>query len=92
MLHQKQESYKYVLLLKNLFDWTTTRQEKMSEPQKYLRNFEKKCPKIKIIWLLRFDSWLFTLDSSWAKKVVKSILETWNINNVIVMFILFIFG
>ena len=49
MLHQKQESYKYVLLLKNLFDWTTTRQEKMSEPQKYLRNFEKKCPKIKII-------------------------------------------
>ena len=54
MLHQKQESYKYVLLLKNLFDWITTRQEKMSEPQKHLRNFEKKCPEIKKTYFLTY--------------------------------------
>ena len=28
MLHQKHESYKYVLPLKNWVDWITTRQEK----------------------------------------------------------------
>ena len=34
MLHQKNGSYKYVPPLKNLVDWTTTRQEKLSQPQK----------------------------------------------------------
>ena len=31
-------------------------------------------------------------ETSRVKKVVKSILETWNVNDVIVMFILLIFG
>ena len=47
MLYQKHKSYKYVLPLKNWVDWITTRQGKISQSQKCLRNFEKKCPKIK---------------------------------------------
>ena len=50
MLHQKRGSYKCVLPLKKWVDWTTTRRQKMSQPQKYhnLKNvhFGKKCPKI----------------------------------------------
>ena len=34
MLHQKYESYKYVLALKNWVDLITTRQEKISQSQK----------------------------------------------------------
>ena len=67
----------------------------MSQPQKCLRNFETKSFEItKHIFPLIFTFCNITLriETSWAKKVVKSILETWNVNDVIVMFLLFIFG
>ena len=31
-----------------------------------------------------FPLWLPKIETSWAKKVVKSIMETWNANDVIV--------
>ena len=47
MLHQKHESYIYVLPLKNSVDWITTKQEKkVTNPN--MVHFEKKCPEIKI--------------------------------------------
>ena len=59
----------------------------MSQPQKCLRKFEK-CREIKEhIFLLMITFYNFTLkiETTWAKKVVKSILETWNINDIIVI-------
>ena len=35
MLHQKHESYKYVLALKDKVDWITARREKTSQTQKW---------------------------------------------------------
>ena len=87
MLYEKHESYKYVLPLKIWVDWLTTRQEKKYHNLKNV-HFEKKCPKIKKkkISPLTTTFYNFTLktETSWAKKVVKSILETWNANDVIV--------
>ena len=91
----KTRTYKYVLPLKSWVDWITTRQAKMSQPQKCMRNFEKKCPENKkhiFPLMITFYNFTLKIETSWAKKVVKSILETWNVNNVIAMFILFFFG
>ena len=48
----------------------------------------EKCREIKEhIFLLMITFYNFTLkiETTWAKKVVKSILETWNINDIIVI-------
>ena len=52
MLHQKHESYKYVLPLQNWVDWITTRREKMSQPEKC--TFLKKASKN---WKTLFFPW-----------------------------------
>ena len=56
-----------------------------------LRNFDKSHEIKKHIFPLMITFYNITLkiETSWAKKVVKSILKTWNVNDVIVMFILF---
>ena len=88
MLHQKHESYKYVLPLKNWVDWITTRQEKNVTTSKMyiLRRSAQKLKKKQHIFPLMTNCYDFTLkiETSWAKKVVKFILETWNVNDVIV--------
>ena len=50
-------------------------------------HFEKKCPKIKkrvFPLITTFYNLTFKTETSWAKKVVKSILDTWNVSDVIV--------
>ena len=47
MLHQKHESYKYVLLLKNCVGWVTTRREENFTDTK-MAHVEKKYVEIKI--------------------------------------------
>ena len=42
--------------------------------------------------MITFFNFTLNIETSWPKKLVKSILETWNVNNIIVMFALFIFG
>ena len=86
MFHEKYESYKYVPSLKNWVDWITTRQKKKSHNLKNV-HFEKNCPKIeKRIFPLMTPFYNFTLkiETSWVKNVVKPILETWNVIDVIV--------
>ena len=39
-----------------------------------------------------FYNFTFNIETSWAKKLVKSILKTWNVNDVLCMFGLFISG
>ena len=41
--------------------------------------------------MITFYNFTLKIETSWAKKVVKSIVQTWNVNEVTVMFILFIF-
>ena len=86
MFHQKHESYKYVPSLKNWVDWITTKQKKKSHNLKNVL-FEKNCPKIKkrIFPLMTpFCNVTLKLETSWVKNVVKPILDTWNVIDVIV--------
>ena len=53
MLHQKHESYKYVLPLKKRFDWISMRGETKVTTSKKVY-FEKKGSKIKTILFLQF--------------------------------------
>ena len=41
--------------------------------------------------MITFYNFTLKIETSWAKKVVKSIVQTWNVNEVTVMFIWFIF-
>ena len=41
--------------------------------------------------MITFYNFTLKIETSWAKKVVKSTVQTWNVNEVTVMFILFIF-
>ena len=86
ILHQKRESYKYELPLKNWADWTTTRREKdITTSKMYI--LARSAPKLKKhIFPLMTTLYDFALkiETSWAKKGVKSSLETWNVNDVIV--------
>ena len=82
MFHEKHESQKYVLPLKNWVDWINTRQENIKNA-----HFETKRPKIeKYIFPLLTNFYNVTLktETSWAKKFVKSILKTWNVNDIII--------
>ena len=45
MLHEKHESYRYILSLKNLVDWISTRQKKNVNIKN--AHFEKRGPKVK---------------------------------------------
>ena len=85
MLHQKHESYKYVLPQKKWVDWLTTRQEKNVTNSK-MCILKKMCPKIKKIFfplVTTFYNFALKIETSWAKRVVKPILESWNAANVI---------
>ena len=92
MLHQKHESYKYVL--KNWVDWIITRRQKNVTTSKMhiLRRSAQKIKK-KHTCLLMTTFYNFTpkIETSWVKKVVKPNLETWNANDNIV-FICFIYS
>ena len=92
MLHQKHESYQCLLLLKNWVYWITTKAKKFHNMKNI--HFEKKCPKIKkhIIFPLItiFYNFALKLETSWAKKVVKPILETWNAVNDVTVYVWFI--
>ena len=66
----------YVLPLKNWVDWINTRQEKnVATSKMYI--LRRSAQKSKNIFLT------LKRENSWAKKIVKSILETWNVNDVI---------
>ena len=86
MLHQKHESSKYVLLLKNCVDWITTKREenvtntKMAHFEKYIEIKKKKNPLI-----TTFYNFTLKIETSWAKKNLKPILKTWNANDIIYM-------
>ena len=49
-------------------------------------HFKRSAQKLENIFTLMTTFYNFTpkIETSWAKKVVKSILETWNVNDVIV--------
>ena len=86
MLHQKHESYKYVLALKNWVDWISTKREKKVTNTKMVY-FEKKCPEIKrhvFPPMTTFYNFTLNIETSWAKKALKPIMETWNANDIIV--------
>ena len=85
-------SYKYVVPLKNWVDWITTRREKISQSQKCTL-WKKSTPKLKhIIFPLMTTLYNFALkiETSWAKKVVKPISETWNAANNVFVYVWFI--
>ena len=84
MLHRKHESYIYVLPLKNLVDWITTRQEKNAATSKIyiLRRSAQNLTYFS--YMTTFNNFTLKINTSWAKKIAKSILETWNANDVIV--------
>ena len=86
MLHQKRESHKYVLPLKNWVDWTTTRREKNVTTSKiYIlgRSTQKLKNTFFPLWLPSMTL-VLKMETSWAKKDVKPSLETWTVNDVIV--------
>ena len=71
MLHQKDESYNYVLRLKNRVDWINTRQEKnVTTSKMYI--YRRSTQKLKNICPLMTTFYNFTLkiETSWAKKVL----------------------
>ena len=72
MLHQKHESYKNAMPLKNWVDWITTRREKNVTNTKMV-HFEKKCPEMKKkkhIFTLMTTFYNFTLETetSWEEE------------------------
>ena len=86
MLHQKRESHKHVLPLKNWADWTTTRQEKNVTTSKIYvlgRSTQKLKNTFFPLWLPSMTL-LLKMETSSAKKDVKPSLETWDVNDVIV--------
>ena len=94
MLHQKHESYKYVLPLKNKVDWITASQEKTSQTQKWyiFRWSSHKLWKKYICPLMTtFYNFTFKVETSWAKKVLNPILETWK-NKDVIVYVWFIYS
>ena len=86
MLHQKRESYKYVLPLKNWVDLTTTRQEKnVTSSNMYILGRSAQKLKNHIFALVTtFYDFALKIETNWAKMDVKPSLETWNVNDIIV--------
>ena len=87
MLPQKNEFYKYVLPLKNWVYWITTRREKnVTASRMYV--FVKNCLKVKNMLFFHLVTTLYNfalkIETSWAKRARKPILETWNANDVTV--------
>ena len=71
---EKRESYRYILTLKNWFDWISTRWEKMLQPRKC--TFWKKWQEIdKKKRLLPNFMTTFHMKTSWAKSVIKWCLK-----------------
>ena len=94
MLHQKHESYKYVLRLKNNVDWITASQEKTSQTQKWYifrRRSHKLWKKFIFPLMTTFYNFTFKVDTSWAKKVLNPIFETWK-NKDVIVYVWFIYS
>ena len=57
-------------------------------------HFEKNCPKVKkhIIFpfMTTFYNFALKIETNWAKKVVKPILETWHAVNDVIVYVWFI--
>ena len=92
MLHRKHEPYKYVLPLKNWADWITTRREKMPQCQKskFWKKFVQNLKNIIVSLLTTFYNFDLKIESGWAKKVVKPILETWNAASDVIVYVWFV--
>ena len=86
MLHQKHESYKFVLPLKN---WAANHYVTKKCHNLKSEYFEKKYPKTKKKNFFPVYNFALKIKTSLAKKIVKPILETWNAKHVIV-YVLFI--
>ena len=87
MLPQKNEFYKYVLPLKNSVYWITTRREKNVTASRlyiFVKNFLKVENMLFFHLVTTLYNFAIKIETSWAKRVRKSILETWNANDVIV--------
>ena len=87
MLHQKHESYKYLLPLKNWVDSVTNKQEKNVTISKnyILRKSALKLKKTLFFPLMAtfYNFALEKIEANCPKKVLKSILETLNAHDVI---------
>ena len=81
------ESCKYVLPLKNWVGWITTKEEKTATTSK-MYILRKSDPKSKntLFFPLRttFYNFVLKIETNWVEKVLKSYLETWNANGLIV--------
>ena len=64
--------------------------DQKQESYKYVLPLENK--KRTFPLMITFYNVTLKIETSSAKTFVESILKTWNVNDVIVMFILFIFG
>ena len=78
-------SYKNVLPLKNWVGWNITRQEKNATTSKIyiLRRSSQKLKKHIFPIITTIYNFTVKISTTWTKNVVKSILETWNVNYVI---------
>ena len=83
MLHQKHESYKYVLPLTDWADWTTTKNITTSKMH-ILGKSAQKLKKAYFPLLATLYNFSLQIETSWAKKAVKPILEIWNSSDVVV--------
>ena len=86
MLHQKNESDKFVPPLKN---WAANHYVTKKCHNLKSEYFEKKYPKTKKKNFFSVYNFALKIKTSLAKKIVKPILETWNAKHVIV-YVLFI--
>ena len=85
MLHQKHNSYEYVLQLKTGVDWISIREEKYVTNSKMyiLRRNAHKIKKHIFPLMAAFSNFTLKIETSAAKKAVKSILETWNVSVIV---------
>ena len=91
MLHQKRGTYKYVVPLKNWVDWRTTRQEKyITSSKMHILGRSTQILKTTFFTLMTtFYDFALKIKTSWAKKDVKSNLETWNVDDVVCVWYLY---
>ena len=82
MLHQKHESYSYVLPLRNWVDWISTRRDKVSSPQRFTFWETQKLTNIAISYFTTtFHNFALRVETGWATRMVETILKTRNVND-----------
>ena len=69
--------------MENWIDWVTTERKRVSASIMYI--LSKSAPKNHYFFpiLSTFYNFALKIETSWAKKVVKSILETWKANDIV---------